>query len=97
MALVVQKDRVTLITALEGIKVTYPEVWGMLEQGIKEMLEPEMVNLVRAPPQVLQVAQGRAQIAQDILGTLHHCSDLAEKLRQASPTPLPGDEPPKFR
>lgn len=94
MALVVQRSQVTLVKALEGIRTTYPDVWDRLSQGLREALEPEAKHVVRAPPPMLQVAQGRAQVAEDILMLLRHCSELAESLRRQNPEPVAGV--PKF-
>lgn len=95
MAQAIVKTQITLIKALEGVKTTYPAVWEMLSQGLREMLEPEARFVVRAPSR-LKVFQGRAQIADDILGLLHNCSDLAERIRQQSPAPDPTKPAPKF-
>jgi hypothetical protein len=96
MALTVFNSQKTLIRALEGIRVTYPEVWEMLTQGCREMLEPEAKAVIRAAPDRLQVAQGRAQIAEDILGLLHNCAFLAEEMRKQQAAVNATRYPPQF-
>lgn len=93
----IAKPQYTLIRALEGVRVTYPEVWEMLSRGLREMLEPEMLHIVRVPLDRLQISQGRAQVAQDILRIVEHCGVLAEQIRKEQATVADKSTPPRFQ
>lgn len=94
----VAKNKVALVKAFEGIKTAHPAAWGMLQRGLVELLGPEVRHIIRVPTALLEVSQGRAQIAEDILTIMDECSELAEELRRTEPTTQSvSGQPPVFQ
>lgn len=77
----IRKEQIPLIKALDGIRSLQPVHWQTLVEGLRGYLEPEMLHMVRCPPELLPVAQGRAQIADDLLQIVATCGQLSERLR----------------
>ncbi len=99
--LVLDRKQIALIRAFDSIKRSQPALWSAFGAGLREYLEPEMRHMIRCPPELLNIAQGRAQIADDLLRLLDDCTALAEKWRahegQAGKQHhIPFTEPPKF-
>jgi hypothetical protein len=63
----IRKEQIELVEALASIKALEPALWARLLAGLQLFLGPETRHVIRTPPDVILVAQGRAQIAEDLL------------------------------
>lgn len=100
MAIGLDKRFYTLVKALDGVKRSSPSLWEGLSRGLEEALRPETRHIIRAPLPVLAVAQGRAQVSDEILSLRDNCSEIAKQLEiveaQAKNGGVAPGAPPKF-
>ncbi len=74
-------DAHRLIRALVVLQVRSPEVFDQIKLGLADLLEPSLVAFLRVPPtEILAVAQGRGQVAQDVLMLIEHLDHYRQKL-----------------
>jgi hypothetical protein len=72
-----------LVRALVVLKTRNPEIYNQLELALHEALDAEMVAPVRVPPAMLPTAQGRAQVAQDVLAIVDNIEHYRLELEKA--------------
>lgn len=81
MSAAVRKEHVALIEAFAAIKAIEPVLWAKLDAALRVFAEPETKLIIRVPPDLILVAQGRAQVAEDLLRLAAECSQLAASLK----------------
>lgn len=77
----VRKEHIELAEALASIKAVEPALWARLSTGLQKFIDPELKMLVRVPPELILVAQGRAQVAEDLQGLARNCSEITAQLK----------------
>jgi hypothetical protein len=100
MASSITRDKFPLVKALERVKKAHPELWKQMVVEMRNKLGAEAAILVRAPVAVLQVSQGRAQVAEEVLALFERCSELNEEVERLEGAPAPSgtqSPPPIFR
>jgi hypothetical protein len=77
----VDPDVIALAVVLDVLRKTQPATFTQLSEALHGLLDKEGKLLVRVPHNLLPTSQGRAQIADDVLGALDNCALLAERAR----------------
>lgn len=77
----VRKDHADLAEALASIKAIEPALWARLTAGFAKFIDPELKTIIRVPPDLILVAQGRAQVAEDLQKLIRDCSEIAAHLK----------------
>lgn len=96
-----KKDAYQLVRALVVAKASNPDLFGQLLEGLHALLDQEMVMPIRVPPPLLPCAQGRAQMAQEVLTLLDNVDHYREELGKidrkiVAPQIKPTSEPVKW-
>lgn len=73
---------IALADAFDRIQKTQPALFAQLAGMLHAKLDAELRHVLRAPGTVIQVSQGRAQIADEILEVLDNCDAIARQQRQ---------------
>lgn len=69
--------------ALERLRRTTPILFAQIATSLHQMLDQEKSVIVRIRPDLLQVSQGRLQVATEVLDVVDNCTLIAEKSAQA--------------
>lgn len=85
--------QILLADALDRIRKTQPALFSQLLVTFHGMLDPEARHVVRAPPPMLPTAQGRAQVAEDVLAVLDNCAAIVAQSQQRTNTVPPRGNP----
>lgn len=73
---------VPLTMALAKIKALQPTLFADLENALRAYAEPEVDNVLSAAPTVVLIAQGRAQLAKELLKITADCGGKALQYHQ---------------
>lgn len=76
-----RKATVPLVFALANLKHGSPGLFQQFMAALQHYAAPEYQGLLKAPPDIVLVAQGRAQIVDEILNLGAECSELEAKYR----------------
>lgn len=83
IALTVDPKIIAVAEVLEKIRQTQPFLFNELSTVLHALLDPEFQHIVRVPPDRLQTSQGRAQVAQDVIGAVDNCVEIVRRKKAA--------------
>lgn len=70
-----------IVNAAMRIRARAPEEWAEFVVAMREYAAAQATEMVRCSPEVLNKAQGMAQVATDIAMTLHNAPQLYDKMK----------------
>jgi hypothetical protein len=73
---------VPLTMVLAKLKATNPVLFSEFQTALDAFAMPEVRSLLAAPPSHVQLAQGRAQIADELVGIATNCAAKAQQYQQ---------------
>lgn len=73
---------IALGEVFDRIQKTQPVLFAQLVATLHAKLDPELRTIIRIRPDLILVSQGRAQVADEILGSLDTCDAIARHQRQ---------------
>ncbi len=73
---------VPLTMALAKFKATNPVLFSEFQTALDAFAMPEVRAMLAAPPTLVQLAQGRAQVADELVGLATNCASKAQQYQQ---------------
>jgi len=74
---------IAVAEVIEKIRATQPFLYTELSAALHGLLDQEFQHIVRVPRDKLETSQGRAQVAQDVLGALDNCAEIVRRKKTA--------------
>lgn len=74
---------IALGEAFEKVRVTQPFLYSEMARALHELLDQEFQHIIRVPRDKLETSQGRAQVAQDVIGALDNCAEIVRRKKAA--------------
>jgi hypothetical protein len=78
-----------MVLAAARLARTAPQQWDEFVQAFAEYVDDKIVDVIQAPPEMLQIAQGRAQGLVSFSKLLADCRKTAESIDKAATNKLP--------
>src|SRR5258708_13503717 len=88
----VDPKQIAVAEVIEKIRQTQPFLYSELSNALHDLLDPEFQHIIRVPPDKLQTSQGRAQVAQDVIGAIDNCAEIVRR-KKASGLPTAPSRP----
>jgi hypothetical protein len=74
-----------IILAAAALARVAPEAWTKFHAALYDYADQRCVEMVAAPVDMVQIAQGRAQALQTLYRTLENCSRKSENMAAKRP------------